>query len=398
MKCFRVWTAALVAGALFCAATALGQGETVVEGKLVNGTDPSIVAAGLQLDVVSLEGGMSVLQSMASDSTGGFSIDGLPRNSMLMIQVDYRGVNYHGPISFDDSGKAEVEIKIYEPTDSMKGIELESVQVAFQMEGEQLKVLESYSFDNRTDPPRTYVGEQGGIRFSRTEGIPGLPRLSVRAPGAAFPLTQTPSASPDGESIISLYPLRPGVTTFNLEQSLPYGEHRFTYRKRFYHDVGAINVGVVPKDMQISGEGLVKVETEAQPDFAVYSIGPADAGTEFLWTLSGGTPAAANTRGESRIVPIPTAVGRNALVAGPLILMGLVLVLWYAATHMLGATLPGKGKRTAELKARRNLLVSQLATLDNQFENQALARTDYRRQRELGMSQLRRISMLLSRK
>src|SRR5687768_13192354 len=37
-----------------------GQGSGVVEGKLVNGTDPRIVGAGVEIDVIGLGGGMSV--------------------------------------------------------------------------------------------------------------------------------------------------------------------------------------------------------------------------------------------------------------------------------------------------------------------------------------------------
>ena len=94
----------------------------------------------------------------------------------------------------------------------------------------------------------------------------------------------------------------------------------------------------------------------------------------------------------------PTVVGRNALVAGPLILMGFILVLWFASTYVLGTSVPHNDTRTAELKARRDFLLSHLATLDNQYENQGLDRKEYRRRREPGKRQLRRIFMLLSRK
>jgi hypothetical protein len=397
LKCFPTVTASLLAVLLFWAIAAFSQVATTVEGKLINGTDPSMPAAGLELDVVSLQGGMSVLRSVVADASGEFRIQGLPRSEMLMIQVDYQGVNYHGTVDFDAAGKARVEITIYEPTTSFEGIELEGVQLAFQMMGEELNALESYSFNNKTEPPRTFVGDEGAIRFAKTSGVPGLPRLSVRAPGASFPLTQPATESSDGSSVTSSYPLRPGVTTFNLEQSLPYPERRFTYRKRFYHDTGAINIGLIPEDMEISGEGLLKLETERQ-DIAVYTAGKAEAGKEVLLTLSGGTRVAAENQRSSTVIAIPNAVSRNALVAGPLILMGLVLILWVGANRMLEPSPTAGGRGKAELKARRDELLTHLARLEDQFENQGLARSEYHRQRDLGKRRLRRISMLLDRK
>jgi hypothetical protein len=91
---------------------------------------------------------------------------------------------------------------------------------------------------------------------------------------------------------------------------------------------------------------------------------------------------------------IPTAVGRNALVAGPLILMGLIVALWYGTARM-SASLTGKGDRWTQLEARRDQILNRLATLDNQFENQVLTPGEYQRQRELEKRRLRRISLLL---
>jgi hypothetical protein len=372
----------------------------VVEGRLINRTDPSIIARDVGLEVIGLQGGMSILKTATTDSSGRFRIEGLPQNERLMIRANYKSASYYGQVSFKD-GRANVEIEVYEPTTSMEGIQVEGIQMAFQVEGDHLKSLEAVSYNNKTRPPRTFVNPGGTFRISKAPGILDLPKISVTAPGSTMPLIQSALESPDGESYYSQYPLRPGVTTFEAQQLLPYANRNYVYRKKLFHDVASINVGVIPRDLDLSGQGLVKIQTDTQKDFAVYSSGPIKAGTEFAWTFSGGTAvpepdeSEAARQSDSVIKPVPETVGRNALVIGPLLLMGFVIVLWYAFNHdRSGDPDPGKNE-VRRLQNFRQQLVSQLASLDKRYEKQMLNRQEYLVQREEGMGRLRRISLLL---
>lgn len=218
-----------------------------------------------------------------------------------------------------------------------------------------------------------------------------------------MPLTQSPLESPDGQSYYSLYPIRPGVTAFEVEQVLPYKDKTYTLRKKFYNDVESFQFGVIPQDMTVSGAGLVKVQTDAQRNFAVYSGGPVKAGTELAWTFSGGTPGAPGPEteaasGQPRIQPVGNRVSQNALVVGPLILLGFIIVLWYAFNRIPQSAPGAQDPRLKELRARRDQLLDHLAGLDKRFEAETLDRREYTRQREMGKRQLRRIAMLLGRK
>jgi hypothetical protein len=236
--------------------SAYPQGRGSVAGRLVNGTDPAKIPASVEIDVVGLGGGMSILKSTVSDASGNFRLDGLPTESPLMIRASYESVNYHGRVGFDSAGKAKVQIEVFEPTTSMQGIRLEGIRLAFQLTGDHLRTLESHTFRNETKPPRTYMNMDGNFRFSKTPGIPEPPKLSVTGPGSAMPLVQSPLESADGQSYYSLYALRPGVTSFEVEQNLHYESGKYTYRKKFYHDVDSLQIGVIPQDMELEGEGL----------------------------------------------------------------------------------------------------------------------------------------------
>jgi hypothetical protein len=310
------------------------QAKGVVEGRLINGTDPSIIAQNVELEVLGMSSGMRVIRTAMTDSSGRFRIEGVPENQELLVRANYKGANYHNPINLPLAGKASVEIEVFEPTDSMKDILAEGAQIAFQMEGDRLKAVEAVQFNNKTNPPRTFVGTHGGFRISKPQGILEPPQLRVTAPGSSMPLVQSALESADGKSYYSRYPLRPGVTIFEVQELLPYTDRNFKYVVTFYQDIPDLKIGVVPQDLEISGEGLSKIETDSHNNFAVYASSPVKAGTERIWTLSGGTldsePQPSETEGRSPIQTVPTDIERNALIIGPLLLLGFVLVLWYA--------------------------------------------------------------------
>jgi hypothetical protein len=371
----------------------------VVEGTLVNKTDSSIIPAGVEVSVISLSGGMSVIKSAKAGAAGRFRIEGLPTDSRLMVQANYKSVNYHQFANFDASGRARLEIAVYEATGTMNGVRLRDVRIAFQFDGNHLRCLESYSLENQTNPPRTVASADGTFRFSKAPGILEVPKMSVLAPGATFPLSEPPLESADGQSYYGLYPLRPGVTTIDVDQVLPYENRTYAYQKKFYQDIGRLDIGVIPQDMVVSGEGLSKIQTDGQRNFSIYSGGPIKADTLVVWTLSGGTPAAAApaeaSSAEPRITPMPTSVGQNALIIGPLLLMGFILVLWFSSNLIPDQAAKGPDSRTKALKERREQLINYLAILDHRFENHDLDPQEHSRLRELGKGQLRRIAALL---
>jgi hypothetical protein len=378
---------------------AYAQQKGVAEGRVVNGTDPSIIVRSVELDIVELDAGMRIVKTTTTDSSGKFRVDGLPESGQLMIRVSYKDVNYHRQFNPGASGRSAVEIEVYEPTASMKDIEAGESRMAFQLVGDQVRSLESVTFNNKAKPPRTFMNPEGNFRFSKSPGIVEPPEVRVTAPGSAMPLLQAPLESPDAQSYYSLYPLRPGVTSFEIQQVLPYSNHAYAYRKKFYVDVDSMDIAVMPKDMVLSGQGLTRISTDEKQGFSIYRSAPIKAGTEVTWTFSGGTassmPEAAETDGGSAVESRPDFIRSKALVIGPLLLMGFVLVLWVAFNRMQKDTPTPPGRRTGDLKNRREQLLNAIAELDRNHEMHAISQSEFLRQREESKRQLRRISLLL---
>jgi len=377
----------------------------VIEGKLVNGTNPSVPPAKVGIEAIAPAQGMSVLKSLVSDAAGKFRVEALPTDQPIMIRANYKSANYLAVATFDSAGKSQVEILVFEPTTSMEGIRVEDEGIAFKLAGDRLLARETISFNNQSNPPRTFMNPDGNCRFSKGPGLLEPPQLEVTYRKDGMPVSQSLLESADGKSYYSLYPLRPGITTFVIDEQFPYTGKTYTYRKQFYQDAGSFEIGVIPQDMTVSGQGVTKIQTDPQQNFAVYSGGPVKAGSEVTWTFSGGTPSAEPAPAEpmgggepatgGAVKPAPTDVGRNALIIGPLLLMGFVVVLWFAYNRMQTAA-PGSDSRAKELKERREQLLTYLADLDRQYESRTIEKRDYLRQRENGKRQLRRIALISS--
>jgi len=323
------------------AAPIAAQNRGVAEGRLINRTDPAIVAGNAELEVLLLSGGMDIIKTATTDSRGAFRIENLPDDMPLMLRAVYKGANYHGMLMFGEDGKARLDMDVYETTTSMKDIRVDEADMAFQLTGDHLHAVETYMVVNNASPPRVYLNTEGNFRVSKAPGILEPPRFRITAPGSEMPLTQSALESADGESYYSLYPLRPGNTIFEFHQTLPYTTGKYVYEKKFFQDIPEILVGVIPFDMTLSGDGLKKTEDHAAENFSVYSAGAVGANDTAIWTFAGGTPVMEMEEehglSETTIIAMDGVVGRNALTIGSIILTVFVLTLLFASRRISGA-------------------------------------------------------------
>src|SRR5271155_5808668 len=85
-----------------------------VTGTVLNGTTGK-PAAGVEMILIRLQGGMQPVAKTTTDPDGHYKFDdpGLDAGPML-IRAVYRGVNYHEPATPD---KTTVDVQVFEPTD-----------------------------------------------------------------------------------------------------------------------------------------------------------------------------------------------------------------------------------------------------------------------------------------
>lgn len=222
-----------------------------VHGTVKNGTTGK-PAAGVQVVLIQLQGGMQPVANTQSDAKGQFTFDnpGLGAQPMLVRAV-YRGINFHQPVP---PGKSDVEVTVFEPTKDAKAIAVTTRVVFFQPNGTNLIVGEEYSLQNDTKPPAAYFRADGNFDFSVPENAQ-LQQVAASGP-AGMPVVQAPIDKTKGHFAIA-YAFRPGENVVRYSYEIPYPNNTVALKiPPSAYPVRRLLV-VAPPTVQISGEGLL---------------------------------------------------------------------------------------------------------------------------------------------
>src|SRR5260370_18571470 len=152
-------------GALVLAPLAIAEGGTV-RGTVVNGTTGK-AAAGIELTLVQLQGGMQEVAHSKSGAQGEFTFDhpGLGAQPMLVRAV-YHGINFNRAVP---PGTTTAQVDIYEPSKDAKTIDVPSHVVIFQPNGATMIVGEQYQIENKSPPPVAHSRSDRTLPFSLPE-------------------------------------------------------------------------------------------------------------------------------------------------------------------------------------------------------------------------------------
>jgi hypothetical protein len=259
-----------------------------VSGTVRNGTTGK-VAAGIDVILIQLQGGMQPVANGKTDSQGRYHFDnpGLGQAPML-IRAVYRGVNYHEPVP---PGKTTADIQVFEPTDKAGSFAVTAHAIILQPSGSDLSVGEVYNIENKTQPPMAYFRQDGSFVFS----LPyGAQLGDVSAMGSSgMPVTQGTIDKGKNEEAIA-FAFRPGTSGVRISYKLPYASN--AAKLRFVSPYPAERVAFfAPPGVQVSADGF----SPAAPDegFAVYVRDAVAANTPLSVSVSGTAPAPAQGQG-----------------------------------------------------------------------------------------------------
>jgi hypothetical protein len=237
---------ALLALVLACAFAA--QAGTL-SGTVKNGTTGR-PAAGVDVILIKLQGGMQPVQQTKTDANGAFSFsDPTLGTAPMLVRVVYRGVNYHEPIP---PGKSGANIDVYEPTDKASAFTVPNHAVIIQPHGNELLVGEEYIIANKTTPPVAFYKADGSFEFNVP---PGSTFDQASAWGAAgMPVVQTTIDKGKDQKAVA-FPFRPGESGVRVSYKLPYAGSATL--KNVSHYASEKLIIAAPPGVQISGEGIV---------------------------------------------------------------------------------------------------------------------------------------------
>ena len=329
----RRWLFAAVV-AFFAAGAA---NAATVQGTVNNGTTGK-PAAGVEVILIQLQGGMQPVANTKSDSSGRFTFDhpGIGAQPMLVRAV-YKGVNFHQALP---PGKNAVTVDVFEPTENDSAISITSHVVIFQPNGGSLTVGEEYGIANAAKPPQAYFKTAGNFLAVLPQGAQ-LKQIAASGP-SGMPVVQAPLDKGNNSYAIA-FAFRPGESEVRLSYELPYPDNAATVKLPTHYG-GARLLVVAPPSVQLSGDGLRMAGQEQGMN--IYERANVDAGTLVSVSIAGTAPPLAaggadggtQARGDAgpgnaENAAIQTVPGRLDTLKWPII--GGFLVLFVLAAVLL---------------------------------------------------------------
>jgi hypothetical protein len=220
-----------------------------LDGTAKNGTTGK-PAAGIEIILIQLQGGMQPVGNTKSDAQGRFRFENPNVGAApMLVRAVYNGINFHQPVP---PGKTSVEVEVFEPSKDPKTIAIPSRVVFFQPNGSSLIVGEEYSIENKSAPPQAYYKADGNFEFA----LPAQAKLQqVAAAGpAGMPVVQS-AIDKKGNRYAIAYAFRPGSSTVRYSYEVPYPNNSTTVNVPVSTLTGRLLV-VAPPSMTITGDGL----------------------------------------------------------------------------------------------------------------------------------------------
>lgn len=272
----RLFLAAL----LLCLLASASLAGTVT-GTVRNGTTGK-PAAGVEVILIQLQGGMQPVANTKTDSEGHYKFDHpMLGAAPMLIRAVYRGVSYHEPVP---PGTTTANVEVFEPTDKPGSFTVSAHAIILQPSGSDLVVGEEYNIQNKTQPPLAYYRADGSFRFSLPEGAQ-LDNVSAVS-SAGMPVVQTPIDKGKNQEAIA-FPFRPGQTGVRLSYKVPYPADQTSLHFVSPYAVERLAI-FAPPTVQVSGDGFAPAGQEQ--GYSVYMRESVAANTPVTVSVSGTAP------------------------------------------------------------------------------------------------------------
>ncbi|MGH9776140.1 MAG: hypothetical protein ACRD50_14470 [Candidatus Acidiferrales bacterium] len=238
----------LIAATIFVLAGGLAFAGTL-DGVVENRTTGKN-AAGVDVILIQLQGGMQAVATVKADSQGRFHFDNPALGAApMLIRVVYKGVKYHTPVP---PGTPGVTVDIYEPTSDPKAIHISAHAIVLQSSGSALQVDEEYRIENTTQPPVAYSQPKGSFAFTLPANAS---QVQVSAAGSAgMPVVQGLIDLGKNTEAID-WAFRPGENQVQIVYQIPYSSNQATLQISSPYASDRVAI-FVPPGMQASSDGF----------------------------------------------------------------------------------------------------------------------------------------------
>jgi hypothetical protein len=252
-------------------------------GTVKNGTTGK-PAAGDEVVLLQLGQGMNEAGRTKTDAKGQFSFKLDDDKSPHLVRAIHQDVTYH---RMAPPGTTSVELEVYDVGKKIEGIEVVADIVRLQVEQGQLVVVREFGVQNTSKPSRTQMNDRN-LEFYIPDGAEIIPDSATATTENGNPLKSAPVPEGEKNRYSFIFPLRPGLTRFEVAYQIPYTGSANVNPKSVYpleHFVV-----MLPKTMQFTAAasaGFKLINYPNEPDAIVQVASNTTPGQNLTFKVSG---------------------------------------------------------------------------------------------------------------
>src|ERR1700678_1433319 len=270
---------------------AAGASAATITGTVTNGTTHA-PASGDAVVLIALDQRMQEIAHTKTDAQGHYSIDA-PDPGMHLIRVDHEGAAYFQPAP---PNTPNVNVQVFDVAPVVAGVATVANVMRVETDAQGLRVTQSFLIKNDSHPPRTQFSSQSSDFYLPPDAQ--IEGSAAMAPGG-MPVQTSPVPLGDKGHYAFPFPLRPGVTQFQLGYHLPYSGS-LAFDQRFATPTDSFVV-MMPKSMSFKpGAGVSFQSLNETPGATTMLARGGSPAKPFAFTVSGSGAMPRDTQPESQ--------------------------------------------------------------------------------------------------
>lgn len=281
---------------------------------LVKNSTTGTPSVGDEVIVFSLGQGMGESGRTKTDAMGRFSFKIDDVQTPHLIRAIHEGVTYHRIVP---PGTTSVVVEVYDVAKRVGGIVVVADIMRIQAAKDEITVTRDFGVRNASRPPRAQMNERN-LEFYVPDGARVIENSGTAITETNIPLKSPPVPEPEKNRYSFGFPLRPGLTRFEVTYRLPYAGNANLDPKSIYPLENFIVM--LPKSMQFkaaaSSTGFKLIHFPNVPDATVQVASNTTERQNLAFTISGaGTLEVGGQSGTQDSVPRERSSARGATAA-----------------------------------------------------------------------------------
>jgi hypothetical protein len=242
-------------------------------------------SVGDEVILFSLGQGMGESGQTKTDAMGRFSLKIDNPQIPHLIRTIHEGVTYN---RMAPPGTTSVAVEVYDVAKRVGGIAVVADIMRIQAAKGEVTVTRDFGVRNASIPPRAQKNERN-LEFYVPDGARVIENSGTAITETGIPLKSAPVPEPEKNRYSFGFPLRPGVTRFEVTYQLPYAGNADLDPKSIYPLENFIVM--LPKSMQFKAAagstGFKLIHFPNAPDATVQVASNATARQKLAFTISG---------------------------------------------------------------------------------------------------------------